>query len=273
MSIKKVSTSELDAWIDGLASERNVIGVQAKSDRFEFAPLKSAADLKLEYDITILPPKTLFQPAKETLCSFDMTKGYESVVDDSPMVVLGVHPYDLVAIAQMDKIFEEGNSDTRYFAKRNNATIVAVDVQAPSGDTFAGHMGTAHVESGYDVLLTKVGDEYLVDAATEKGEDLISGLGGAPASDEDVEGRKAVWAENDAALKKHDLKAGPSEWPALLEKSLDNPIWEEKAEKCFSCGSCNLACPTCYCFDVQDDVNWDLSSGERVRTWDSCILI
>jgi formate hydrogenlyase subunit 6/NADH:ubiquinone oxidoreductase subunit I len=44
------------------------------------------------------------------------------------------------------------------------------------------------------------------------------------------------------------------------------------AKTCFSCGSCNQVCPTCYCFNVQDDVNWDLKTGKRDRAWDGCLL-
>ncbi|MCX5636268.1 MAG: 4Fe-4S dicluster domain-containing protein, partial [Planctomycetota bacterium] len=38
------------------------------------------------------------------------------------------------------------------------------------------------------------------------------------------------------------------------------------------CGSCNLVCPTCYCFNVQDDINWDMRTGNRQRVWDGCLL-
>ncbi|HOX29368.1 MAG TPA: 4Fe-4S dicluster domain-containing protein, partial [bacterium] len=31
-------------------------------------------------------------------------------------------------------------------------------------------------------------------------------------------------------------------------------------------------CPTCYCFDVEDDVAIDLVNGNRTRLWDSCQL-
>jgi sulfhydrogenase subunit beta (sulfur reductase) len=33
-----------------------------------------------------------------------------------------------------------------------------------------------------------------------------------------------------------------------------------------------MVCPTCFCFDVQDQVNWDLCSGTRCRQWDGCLL-
>ena len=33
-----------------------------------------------------------------------------------------------------------------------------------------------------------------------------------------------------------------------------------------------MVCPTCYCFNVQDNFNWDLKSGQRQRIWDGCLL-
>ena len=41
-------------------------------------------------------------------------------------------------------------------------------------------------------------------------------------------------------------------------------------EKCLSCGNCTNVCPTCYCFDVRDEPELDLSKGRRIRVWDSC---
>ena len=33
-----------------------------------------------------------------------------------------------------------------------------------------------------------------------------------------------------------------------------------------------MVCPTCYCFDVNDEVALSLREGERVRSWDGCLL-
>jgi len=51
----------------------------------------------------------------------------------------------------------------------------------------------------------------------------------------------------------------------------DDELWTTLAADCFSCGTCNTVCPTCYCFDVQDTWNVDQTSGQRTRFWDGCL--
>ncbi|MFC2013838.1 4Fe-4S dicluster domain-containing protein [Chloroflexota bacterium] len=273
MSTVKIGPEAMNAWVDGLVKREKVIGVQAKGDRFTFGLLTKATDLQLDYDVTILPPTSFFRPQKEVILSFHKDTRYESVVNNEAFVLFGVHPYDMVAIRQIDEIFSQVNYDTHYMARRNNSTIVVVDVQKVSPGVFAGYMGTAYVEDGYDVLVTKIGDDYIVDAKTDKGEALMKGIADSPEAGASwLEQRKLVWEYNKQRLRKHELRAEPSKWAVLLEDAYEHPIWKERARLCFSCGSCNLVCPTCYCFDVRDDVNWDLSSGGRVRIWDGCML-
>ena len=271
MSVKKLSRSALNDWVEAVIQKRGVVGVQAKGDRFAYDRLCSAADLRLDYDVTILPPKKFFLPPQETLMTFNEEGAYQPVSDAEPFVLFGVHPYDVVAISQMDKVFTEGQYDTHYMERREGATIVACDVQTPSENVFAGCMDTAVVQEGFDVLLTLVGDEYVVDARTAKGEELLGLAGDAPDADAAcLKGRERVWQEATSLLSKHSLKCKPDELPELLGGAYEHPVWEERAGKCYSCGSCVMVCPTCYCFDVQDDTNWDLKSGSRVRSWDGC---
>jgi len=271
--IKKLSPAAFDAWVDGLVGKQRVIGVQADGDRFSFLPLARAADLRLDYDVTKIPPKKLFQPTPETLMTFTRGGTYEPVFDREPFVLFGVHPYDMAAILQMDRVFEEKNPDEHYRARRESATVVVSDVQRASANVFAGCLGTATVSEGFDILLTKVGPDTLVDARTAKGRALMAGLERAPDADAgSLARREQVWEDNAKYLRRHELQMEPAEIPALLERSYDHPVWEEKAALCFSCGSCNLVCPTCYCFDVRDDVDWTLGKGERRRAWDGCML-
>ncbi|MFC1965019.1 4Fe-4S dicluster domain-containing protein [Chloroflexota bacterium] len=270
--MKRVDLAALNAWVDSLITKQRVIGVRARGDHFAFGPLTKSEDLRLDYDVTTLPPKIFFQPQREMLLSFKAGVGYETMLETEPFVLFGIHPYDMAAIEQMDEIFSQDNYDIHYMTRRANATIVVVDVQNVSLNAFAGYMGTAYIEEGYDVHLTPIGDLYLVEAKTEKGEILMTGLDDAPQAEESwFEQRNMVGEYNKQRLKKHELRVDPSKWPELLENAYSHPVWEEKAKLCFSCGSCTLVCPTCYCFDVHEDVNWDLSSGERARVWDSCM--
>ena len=273
MSIKKLDKQVFKNFVNELiASDQSVVGPAAKADKFAFAPLQSADDLRLDYDVTLLPPKKYVLPQVETLMTYNTAGGYKSAISKEKLILLGVHPYDVVAISQMDEIFTQDETDVHYTTRRGNITIVACDVAAASKNVFASSMGTATVKDGYDVLITDIGDAYVVDAATEKGEALLAKAAGDAASDDDLAKRQAVWDKNDKELNKHDLKCAPADIPGLLDKGYDSPVWEEKAKTCYSCGSCTLTCPTCYCFDVQDDVEWDLANGKRVRAWDGCLL-
>ena len=51
-----------------------------------------------------------------------------------------------------------------------------------------------------------------------------------------------------------------------------NELWDRLSKNCFSCGSCNLVCPTCFCFNVKDDMKIDLKTGVKSREWDSCMI-
>lgn len=274
MSVSTVTKEQFKQFVSALiGSEQRIVGIQAKDDKFAFGDLTSADDLRLDYDVSILPPKKYVLPQKEVLLSFEVGAGSQTVESIEKTVLVGVHPYDMIAINQMDTIFSQGEYDSHYMNRRNNLTIIACDVVTPSENVFAGSMKTATVDTGFDILLTDIGDTYVVDAPTDKGLALVEMMPGAVDAGVDaLAKRKAVQDNNKTALNKHKLDCKPSFLPKLLEKAYDHPIWEEKARLCYSCGSCNQVCPTCYCFDVQDEVDWDMKSGCRYRAWDGCLL-
>ena len=57
-----------------------------------------------------------------------------------------------------------------------------------------------------------------------------------------------------------------------MDRSYDHPAWEESAAECVGCGTCNLVCPTCYCFNVEENVDLSVTTGSRERHWDGCML-
>lgn len=274
MSVSTVTKKQLKAFVAALINtDQKVVGVQAKDDKFVFGDLTDADALRLDYDVTILPPKKYMLPQTEALLKFKVAGESQSALKAEKMVLIGVHPYDMVAINQMDELFSQGEYDTHYMTRRNNITIIACDVVTPSKNVFAASMNTVTCDTGYDMLLTDIGDSYVVEAATDKGRGLLNMMGGAKeATAEDLDKRKATQEKNETALNQHQLECKASFLPKLLDKAYDHPVWEEKARLCYSCGSCNQVCPTCYCFDVRDEVNWDLKTGCRNRAWDGCLL-
>jgi ferredoxin len=58
--------------------------------------------------------------------------------------------------------------------------------------------------------------------------------------------------------------------PQALRAGAEHPRWDDVAERCLSCGSCTMVCPTCFCTDVRDEPNVLMGVDDRVRVWASC---
>ena len=273
MSPKKLSLPTMNDWVAAVIREHRVFGPQAKGDRFAYDLLGCPADLRLDHDVTILPPKKYLMPPREVLLTFTRSGKFESVMEGEPLVLFGVHPYDVAAIAQMDRYFTQDNVDSHYVARRKKVTIVACDVQSASENVFAACMGTATVPDGFDVLLTLVGETYVVESRTAAGDALLALAGGLEDADAVSLGRREqLWMDAQKLLRRQNLRCQVEDLPGLLDRSYEHAAWRQKSELCFSCGSCVMVCPSCFCFDVQDEVGWDLVSGERRRQWDGCLL-
>jgi len=259
---------ENDSW--------NIIGVKAKANKFAFEPLESADELRLDYDVTLLPPKKYFFPQRETLFTYSLTNGFsaKNPAEAKPTVIIGVHPYDIVSLFHMDEIFKETKSDPYYFEKRKSTIIIGINIQKMSPWNFSALMGAAIVDYGYDLMLTDLGNRYAISVGSQKGGELLSkyakNVTDALARDVQQVGYKKRATMN-MSQQKFDFP--PELIPDLLKKTYEaSDFWEKHSEKCLACGSCVLVCPTCYCFDLKDNVDLSLEKGEKVRTWDGCLL-
>ena len=278
--MKIISKEDFNNFVSSLISDDSwqVIGVKSKRDKFTFAPLESASELRLDYDVTLLPPKKYFFPQRETLFTYDLSGGFSAkglTAEAKKTVIIGVHPYDIVALLHMDEIFRETKSDPYYFEKRNASIIIGVSMQKMSKWCFAPFMGCATVEHGYDLMLTDLGNRYAINVGSEKGEELLDkyakNVTNALARDIQMVGQKKREIMN-LSQQKFEFSS-PEIIPGMLEKSYgESAFWEKHSETCLACGSCVLVCPTCYCFDVKDNPDLTLESGERIRTWDGCLL-
>jgi len=273
-----ISKEDFNKFVNSLIKDNslNVAGVKSKGNKFAFGQLESAGELRLDYDVTLLPPKKYFFPQRETLVTYDVANGYSAKdpAEIKPTVIVGVHPYDIAALLQMDETFRETKSDPYYSEKRKSSIIIGVNIQNMSKSCFAPQMGCATIDQGYDLMLTDLGNRYAITIGSHKGAELLEkyaqNVTDAIARDIQLVGQKKREIMS-AATQKFDFETELI--PELLSKSYEeNGFWEKHAETCLACGSCVLVCPTCYCFDVKENPDLSLKQGERLRTWDGCLL-
>jgi len=272
MFFRVMDKSRLPDLVRGLSSRYEVVGPVAKGDAFVFGTVEQPEELRLDYTTTILPPKKYFVPAAEELMKFSATENVVTSADvhSQPRVIFGLHPCDINALMLMDNVFLGEYEDPYYKARRESTLIVGVSCD-PNEHCFCNAWGTDEVHWGFDIFLSDLGDRYFVSVSSVKGADLL---------DHFVETRHTTpddVAEFQRVTKefKDSFDGTPvdtAQLPLLLDAKFNDPIWDELGDKCLSCGACSMVCPTCYCFDVKDRLSADGESGERVRSWDSCMF-
>lgn len=279
--LPKVMTKPmLNDFVATLVSRGRVVGPKLKErckgrEFFDFGEVNSPHDLRLDYPFSVQSPKRYFLPAEESLLNFvpGDASASQAVVQAGPCAIVGVHPCDIYATWLLDLAFKRDNEDPHYLKRRQRAAIIGLDCVSPCDDySFCADMRTHECEGGFDLMLTDLGDRYFVEVGTERGRELLYDCPQASnATAADHSARQEFTAKKQANFTKR-IPVDMRYMPEVLGESYDNLVWEATARRCFSCGSCNLVCPTCYCFDVFDDVALSLKDGERKRTWDSCML-
>lgn len=275
MEFQLIEKSDLDLFVQNLINNYQVEGVKRKDESFLYGSVESPEELCLDFDCTAIPPKKYFLPPKETLLQFALTPDLvvAPVMESEPFIIFGVHPYDIKAINQMDRIFSRGVPDPHYLKRREAALIIGVDPVKVAPRSFWADMGAATVSEGFDLMLTDVGEAFIVEIGTNRGKRLLEEYAKPrPATRDETRERVKIRSRISHICKKRGVAFPKREIPKLLEHSWEKLLWEEQASKCLSCGTCNLVCPTCYCFDVQDHMDLGLDHGERVRRWDGCLL-
>ncbi|TET53173.1 MAG: hypothetical protein E3J64_04010, partial [Anaerolineales bacterium] len=275
MSLMILEKGALESWVEALMAEQRVVGPRSKGPRFVFGPLADASELRLDYNTTILPPKAALQPPEERLVKYSLSAepGVETIIEAEPTVLLGVHTCDLHAVRLLDEAFGSEHPDAHYLERRRQTTIVSLECLQPCDEhSFCKDMGTLTADDGYDLHLTDIGEAYAVHAATEKGEALLGKRAEVRAADDDDVRRLNEVLSAKWPCFQHRLQFDSKELPSLLATAHEHPLWKELGERCFACGSCTNVCPTCYCFNVTDEVDMVQTEGVRTRRWDSCQL-
>lgn len=225
------------------------------------------------------PPKNFAFPQREIFFKFEQIKGepprlFPVQPEPAKRVAFGVRPCDGVGKTRMDKVFADHVSDNYYLARREGLAYVGLACnKPPSRHCFCKSVGGSPLSSeGMDVLLTDLGARYFVVAVTETGKAIVA-AGGSALIEASQADQREVAKTHDAALARPQKSAvvDVAHAPEKLKAGFDSAKWEELAKACIGCGICTFLCPTCHCFDINDEVTGSVPmKGNRVRTWDSC---
>ena len=270
MSISFLPDESWNNFIESLMKLYPVIAPVAVENKFSFLTIKSTDEIRLDYDITILSPKKVFFPPRQDLFKFE-NNTYETLLKTETKILLGVHPHDIKAISMTDKLFARNYKDNNYLDQRNKTYIIGSNVQTFYKHAFFGSVSQEVKVEGHDIFLTKLNDGFLFEVLTEKGRTLAKHAKLIDASEnQKIEAKEIDQTALDNCPE--TLEYTSDEIKSKMDSEYDNnEKWDMLSYDCFSCGSCNIVCPTCNCYDVQDEWNEDGIGGVRYRKWDGCL--
>ncbi len=220
-----------------------------------FAKIKDPSVIYLAKN-AYFPLKEYFFKKREVLFQFKGNKVTVPSIAEPKQVFFGIRRCDLNAVKHQDMVFIDQTHDPYYEAARKNTYLLGYHCPtAPSPACFCGSLDLADF---HDAMFYDKGSYMLVEEGSEKGKFLLNQYKSffQPAN-ESITDKKIPGSER---LDKKDISALYS-----------HPDWKKGVGLCLSCSACTTLCPTCYCFEIHDEVTAkDPSAGERKREWSSC---
>ena len=266
-----LSKKDLPKFIDELIKKNTVYAPVDVNETIKFQQIKKASEANLEYVNSEIPPKALLFNQTETLFKFTPgTKAKIEPVDiDEKKIIFGIRPCDAKGFAILDNVFKGDFKDPYFLTKRKNTVLVGLSCIKPGVNCFCTSLDDSPASSKYlDVLLTDIGDKYYVEIISDNGKQVTKTANKLFKSATESDTKKKKEAEK-KAINAISRQQKTDKIVEKLDKIFEHPFWKEVAFKCVGCGTCTYLCPTCHCFDIQDEST--LTKGARIRVWDNCM--
>jgi ferredoxin len=279
MKIFSIAKDKWAAGLDRLGDAYRLFAPVKEAEFHNFKELAKGEISDLDCLNTRLSPKAIIYPQTETMFeySLDETREDHHIMKEvansySPQAVIGIRPCDAKAFLLVGHNFDTPEYKDPYWIRAyETTTLVGLACDSPCSSCFCTTAGCGpYHEEGLDILLVEGQNQYLARVLTEKGEKLAAAAGWDEAAD-DAEAEKKIEAGKQAAEAK--ISAGVDTGNLKNIDTVDlykADFWEDVSFSCINCGTCTFVCPTCWCFDIQDESHG--KSGVRMRNWDSCMF-
>ncbi len=274
----KIEKKDFNRGLGALAKAYRLFGPVKKEKAHAFEALNKGRTPDFDLLNTHLSPKFLVQPQSEILFEYSLDEGKEDhhilkeiQKDLLPGLVVGIRPCDAAAMLLVRRNFDASKyRDPFWVGAYESLTLFGLACGAPCATCFCTTArGGPFNEAGLDALLVDAGDYFLVRPITEKGDGALQTAGWENAVDE----KTALDIVTPLKTAAESRITSTVETDHLKNQSTvalyDAPFWEDVSFSCINCGTCTYVCPTCWCFDIQDECFG--YSGVRMRNWDSCM--
>jgi sulfhydrogenase subunit beta (sulfur reductase) len=265
-SRKLIRKQSLEKLYNSLSASRKVYApVIAPDKQVEYKYNPGFSDLTYDHIRSTLSVKNVVFPKVENLFYYTNSKTESTVKDidlnNIPDVVLwGAHPCDNAAFDILRSIFCWDIKDEFFQKRLENLVVIGLACHKSDEYCFCTSVGLSPDSSrGSDIMLSRLqGGDYQAEILTEKGENIVNTYKDLF---ETVSSEKVV-------LTSVKQKFSYAQVTEKLSGAFEHPFWIENSLRCIGCGACAYVCPTCACFDIQDETRG--KEGKRYRSWDSC---
>ncbi len=270
----KIEKEKLKGIVDLLISKHDLFGPSRTNGLVTFAKIKSSDELELDVFNTDKSAKDMFFPQTDMMFSYKNNEITNPSTRKKPIAVFGIRPCDTKSLLVLNRVFDSGEYQDFYWNRLyGDALVFTIGCNKPLSTCFCNWLDLGPFsKQGSDIFLSDIGKAFLVESCSEKGERFLKTL---PEIDlqkptqDDIEKAALIKENAESSMSKKTDVAGLK---TILEKLWDSELWDELSYKCLSCGACTYLCPTCHCFDVQDERIPGTDQGRRIRIWDSCMF-
>jgi len=279
MKIIRIDKADISGGLEKCGDHYQLIGPVREQDFYLFKPLAPGEIPDLGFTNTRMSAKGVVYPQSQQMFTYSLDTRRKDhhvmkVPADThpPTAVMGIRPCDAAAFVQVRRNFDTPEyQDTYWLDACEKTVLVGLACDTPGPACFCTSAGGGpYSDAALDVLLVDNDDHYMARVITAKGADFIARAGWT-ADISDTDAQPVIDARRKAAEERIESVVETDHLADAETLTLYNsPFWEDVAFACINCGTCTFLCPTCWCFDIQDETHG--MSGQRIRIWDSCMF-